>query len=308
MAAVMELLRSLPKAELHVHLEGSLRPATLMKLAKGLTRAEIDERLRYHDFAGFLQAFIWSNQFLARPEAYVTALEALCEELHQQGVGYAEVILSAGVVRWMQLPLDEVYGALWEASQKAPLRVRWIVDAVRQFGVEPAEKVAEFAIANRTNGIVAYGIGGDEARGPASWFADVFREVRRQGLKLVPHAGETVGPESVWAALEMGADRIGHGFRAIEDPALVEHLAKHRVPLEISVTSNVRTGVVARVEDHPVRLLYEAGVPVLVNTDDPALFDTTLLDEFALWQRLGFSHEELQQLCQDSLRYGFDAA
>jgi adenosine deaminase len=157
------------------------------------------------------------------------------------------------------------------------------------------------------HGVVAFGIGGDELRGPAALFKDVFHFAAGAGLKLVPHAGETAGPESVWAALELGASRIGHGFRAIEDPRLVERLATLQIPLEICLSSNVATGAVPSLEAHPLRRLFDAGVPIVLNTDDPPMFQATLCGEYALAaSRFGFNRSELASLAASGFRFAFD--
>jgi adenosine deaminase len=151
--------------------------------------------------------------------------------------------------------------------------------------------------------VVAFGIGGFEERGPAKWFDGCFREARQGGLHLVAHAGETVGPESIRTALRIGAERIGHGMTAARDPALLAELAERRIPLEVCISSNVCTGVVASLGEHPVRRIWEAGVPVVLNTDDPALFFTTLDKEYEIAGReFGLPVEELAEA---SLGYGF---
>ena len=156
------------------------------------------------------------------------------------------------------------------------------------------------------NGVVALGIGGSEERGPAEWFTEVFAFAKKAGLRLHAHAGEGTSAASVWAALELGAERIGHGISAIEDPALLRHLRDRDIPLEICITSNLRTGVVKRIEDHPVRRLYDAGVPIVLNTDDPAMFGCTLVGEYRLAaDRFGFSESELRGIAENGFRYAF---
>jgi adenosine deaminase/aminodeoxyfutalosine deaminase len=153
---------------------------------------------------------------------------------------------------------------------------------------------------------VAYGIGGSEERGPAEWFTDVFAFARSAGLRLTAHAGESMGPESVWAALRLGAERIGHGIAAARDPELMRHLRDHDVPLEICLTSNLVTGVVKRMEEHPIRLLYDAGVPIVLNSDDPGMFGCTLTDEYRLAARhFGFTETELRGIAENGFRYSF---
>ena len=147
---------------------------------------------------------------------------------------------------------------------------------------------------------------GIEAEGPAYWFRDLYAQARGRGLRLTCHAGETTGPRSVWEALDIGAERIGHGIRAIEDPRLVEHLRDRRIPLEVCITSNLRTGAVASLKEHPVRKLFDAGVPVILNTDDPALFECTLTSEYALAAReFRFTEDELAGIAANALRFAF---
>lgn len=294
------------KAELHVHLEGSIEPATLLQIDPALTLAEIESHTTYNTFEGFLRAYVWVNRRLSTPEHYALATRDLLARLAQQNVRYAEITLSAGVILWKQQDLTAIYEAIRGESLRAPFPVFWILDAVRQFGADAGMDVARFAVENRDHGVIAFGIGGDEKGGPAVWFHDVFRFSREGGLRLVCHAGETAGPESIWAALHIGAERIGHGITAVADAALLRHLRDHRIPLEISITSNVCTGVVARIEDHPVRRIFDAGVPLILNTDDPALFHTSLDNEYRIAAEVfGFTPEELEQCAANSFEYGF---
>ena len=292
------------KAELHVHLEGSIDPETLMEIDRTLTRAEIQANMpREPTFAAFIESYVRVNRKLSTPEHYALATRRLLTRLAAQDVTYAEVTLSAGIVLWKKQDLAAIYEAIWEETRRSSVKAFWILDAVRQFGADAALPVAEFAVNWRDDGVVAFGIGGFEDRGPAEWFEDVFRYAREGGLHLVAHAGETVGPESIWAALKIGAERIGHGITAIQDTLLLAHLRDREIPLEISITSNVRTGVVSTLADHPVRKIYEAGVPIVLNTDDPALFFTSLTDEYEIAaNQFGLPAEEL---AANSFRYAF---
>jgi aminodeoxyfutalosine deaminase len=306
MAEGFSRISRMKRAELHVHLEGSIGPDTLMAIDPSLARAEIEAHLRCGSFAEFLQGYIWVTKKLEKPEHYALATRHLLESLAAQEVTYAEVTLSAGVVLWKQQDLAAVYDAVWRESQRSPVKTFWILDAIRQFGPEKGMEVAEFAVSRRENGVVAYGIGGDELRGPAHWFRDVFAYARDGGLRLVCHAGETDGPGSVWGALAIGAERIGHGIAAVKDPALMVRLREDNIPLEVCISSNVCTGVVPSLEAHPIRELYRAGVPITIHTDDPAFFHTTLGREYELAENMfGLPSEEL---AANSFRYAFRAS
>ena len=297
--------RTIAKAELHVHLEGSIEAETLIEIDPSVTREDFEAQTRGGSFDRFLEGYIWLTKRLVKPEHYAIAARHLLERLAAQNVRYAEITLSAGVVLWKQQDLAAVYEAVWKQSQASRVKVVWIMDAVRHFGVAPAARVVEFAIERRDEGVVAFGIGGDEVRGPAAWFRDLFRKARDGGLRLVCHAGETAGPESIWAALEIGAERIGHGTTAVQDPALLKELRERGVPLEVCLSSNVATGVVRCLEEHPVRQAYEAGVPITLNTDDPAFFRTNLVREYELGANLlGLPPAEM---AANSFRYAFAA-
>jgi len=295
-----------PRAELHLHLEGSVEEATLLELDPSLTREEIAAATSYTDFTGFINSYIWVNRRLRAPSDYAIVARRLFERLAAEGVTYAEVTLSAGMMLWKGQEFAPIYDTLQHEAVRSPLSVQWILDATRQFGAEAAKPVFHLAAERVGDGVVAIGLGGYEAGGPALWFADLYREARDRGLRLTCHAGETTGPQSIWEALEIGAERIGHGIRAVDDPRLMEHLRQKDIPLEICITSNVRTGAVGSVEEHPVRKLFDAGVPITLNTDDPALFGCTLTSEYELAARqFGFTAAELALLAENSFRYAF---
>ena len=311
----------LPKVELHLHLEGAVRPETLLELAQGksLLRREVTkwiserraENFSYGDFKAFLQAFGVVTLLIKSPEDYELITRRLAEWLDAQNVRYAEVILSAGVLLWKKQPVDEVFDAVERAAREARartgVRLQWIFDAVRHFGVEHVREVLRWAITYRSRGVVAFGIGGDETAGPAEMFTDIFREAREAGLRLTAHAGEAVGPDSIRKAVELlGAERIGHGLTAIQDPEVMALLRDRRIPLEVCPTSNVATGLVRRFEDHPLPRFLEAGLTVTLNSDDPAMFGTSLQEEFVRSaQAFSLTRQQLVSLCENAIRHSF---
>src|SRR5436190_6414446 len=234
-----DFLLEMPKAELHLHLEGSVEPETLHELDPATPVEEFRELYRYADFDAFLRAFGAVGKRLRGPEDYALITRRLLERLAAQNVQYAEIIIAAGVVLWKEQEFAPIFDAVRAATENSPVRVRWILDAVRQFGAEQAMQVAELAAERREQGVVALGIGGSEERGPAAWFKEAYAYARGAGLHLHAHAGESMGPESIWDALALGAERIGHGINAIRDPRLLDHLREHSIPLEICITSNL---------------------------------------------------------------------
>ena len=286
--------------ELHLHLEGTVDRDTVMMLDPSLTREEVDRMWRFTDFEGFLGCFKFIVQRLRGPEDYALITRRMIESLASHGVDYAEVTLAVGVVLWREFDFAEVWRAIRAAQKEACARtgieIWWNLDAIRQFGPEHVMRVARVAAEYVGDGAISFGIGGDEIRGPARDFRDAYKYAKDAGLRLTAHAGETGGADSIWGALEIGAERIGHGIRAVDDPELMRRLRDERIPLEISITSNVLTGAVWSLEEHPVRRLFEAGVPITLNTDDPGVFDTDLTQEFEIARKVfGFSEAELAQ-------------
>ena len=306
---------ALPKAELHLHLEGSIQPSTLLELRQhhsmeGASLAEVEQLYNYPDFKGFLSAFKDVTGHLRTPEDYELITYRLMERLRAQNVLHAEVIVSVGVCLWRKQDFAAIFEGLDRGRQRGEkdfgISLLGIFDAIRQFGAEKAEKVLDLAIQFRDRGVAAFGIGGDELAGPPEWFTAVYQRAAEHGLHLTAHAGESAGPDSIWGALNLKAERIGHGLTAEKDPELIEELAERQIPLEICVTSNLRTGCCAELGQHPIRRYFEQGLMLTLNSDDPAMFRTSLIEEYALVQEaFGFTNEHLRELARNSFEASF---
>lgn len=300
-------IAALPKVELHLHLEGSLRPATLLRLAErngadvGATSAEeLAGRYSFSNFGDFASLFLAGLSVLRSAEDFTDAVVALAAELAAQNVWYAEVTTTPFSHHRRGVPLADYRDGLNEGRRRAReqfgVELTWICDIPRESEDPESEFTAGFLLGPQApDGVAGLGLGGVEEGYPPELFASSFARARASGLAALPHAGETVGPDSIWGAVRtLRADRIGHGIRCLEDPGLVEHLAASRIPLEVAITSNVRLKLAGSAEAHPVRALLDAGLVVTLNTDDPAYFQTTLTGELELAHRVhGLSREAL---------------
>lgn len=313
----------MPKAELHLHLEGSLKPETACALAARhgveLSTEAVRARYAYQDFLGFIEAFKWVSSFLREPADFALALNDLCEELLAQNVAYAEITLSVGVMLLRQQSPEKNFEAVTKAAEKflqRGLKLRFIFDAVRQFGAEAAMKVVEAAARCRSDLIVAFGIGGDELSVPAREFREVYERATTLGLRRLMHAGEVGGPQEIRDAIALlGAERIGHGIAAIHDAELMELLRERKIPLEVCPQSNLRTGALAKqlrvgkagIAEHPLPQLVRSRIPVVLSTDDPTMFHTTLVGEYEDARRMGLSEEELAKIVEAGFTHAFAA-
>jgi adenosine deaminase/aminodeoxyfutalosine deaminase len=305
----------LPKAELHLHLEGSIEPATLVELRQrhgmdGASLAEVEQLYHYADFTGFLMAFKDVTGHLRNPEDYELITYRLMERLKSENVLHAEVFVSVGVCLWRKQDFTAIFAGLERGRVRGErdfgVSLLWIFDAVRQFGTEKAQEVVDLAVQFRDCNVVGFGIGGDERQGPPELFKAVYARAADHGLHLTAHAGENDGPESIWGALNLKVERIGHGLTAEQDPELIEELARRQIPIEICVTSNVRTGCCADLAKHPVRRFFDQGLMLTLNTDDPAMFRTSLGEEYRLVQEtFEFTDEHLLELARNSFEASF---
>lgn len=309
------LIHSLPKAELHLHLEGSVEPATLLELSRRhdslpLTAPQIHELYQYSDFHGFLMAFKAVTERLRTPADFELITHELMRNLRTQNVLHAEVYVSVGVIYWRGGEFDAIFEGLERGREQGErdfgVSLSWIFDAVRHFGVDAARRVFEKAAELRERHVVGIGIGGDERRAPPEMFKDLYAYSKDNGLRLTVHAGETMGPESIWGALNIGAERIGHGLTAYADSELINVLSERQIPLEICMSSNVRTGCLDQLTRHPVRRYFEEGLMTTLNSDDPAMFSTSLEREYELAQDVfEFTDEHLRELARNSFEASF---
>jgi aminodeoxyfutalosine deaminase len=315
---VVEWLRGLPKVELHLHLEGTIQLDTLLELSKRhdaepLTEDAAKKLYIYENFLGFMDSFKAVSARLKGPDDYELITYNMIRDLAAQGVVHAEVYISFGIIFYWKNAEVEPYV---EAIERGRVRgekdfgttIYWLIDAVRHFGAEEGTKVFRKAAELRKlyPSIIGIGIGGDEARGSADLFRDSYAEAREAGLRLTAHAGETIGPESVWAAINIGAERVGHALSAQHDPELLEVLAQKQIPLELNVTSNIRTGCCKSFDEHPVKMYFESGLMVTINSDDPPMFGSNLLEEYVLVQeRFEFSLEQMRELAANAVEASF---
>jgi adenosine deaminase len=312
-------IERMPKAELHVHLEGSAHPETVLDLGRkhGVTYPFDDvagarEWFRFRDFPHFIEVYVAVCNSLLEPEDFERVTFELAQDARRQNIRYLEVTVapvSPLAPRTSALPevvLSGCRAGARRAAAELDVRLQFIVDAVRSRPAEHVMAIAEWTVANLGDGLVGFGLGGMEAGYPASLHAAAIALVRAGGGRVSLHAGETVGPESVWDALAAGSERIGHGVTSVADPRLVAHLVERQVVLEVSPTSNVRLGVAPSMAAHPFRDLYEAGVQVTVNSDDPPMFDTSLTNEYlTLAEQHDFTVDQLADLSLRAVHAAF---
>jgi aminodeoxyfutalosine deaminase len=318
---IAAFIRRLPKAELHLHLEGTITPATLVELSlrhdrKPVSPAEAEALYQFTDFTGFIEAFKAVTRLLAGPEDYELAAWRMMERLAAQGVVHAEVYISVGVIYMWRNYDPNCFEPIFEGLERARergrrelgLSVYWIFDAVRHFTVEEAGVVFRKAAEMRRQypSIVGIGLGGDERKARSEPFRKFYAQARDAGLRLTNHAGETTGPEAIREALSIGSERIGHALSAIQDAELMAEMKERGIGLELNVSSNVRTGVCPSFAQHPLRPYFDAGLMVTLNSDDPAFFGSDVANEYLLAHiHQGFSRDELRMLARNSIVTSF---
>ncbi len=292
--SINSFIKELSKVELHIHLEGTISPATFLRLAQknktelaSARENDIRKLLTIKDFPQFLNNFMVLTQTIRTAEDFSDITYELGRQLNDQHIIYAEVMISIAQYHFRGLPLDEIlHGA---ASGAARVKREWNItinfalDYGRQYGIPLGEKLLDVAIRNKKYGVVAWSMGGDEASYPSDHYTDLYKKARDAGLYVMAHAGEAAGPESVWGAVDnLKCQRIGHGIRSVEDQKLLTHLRDRSITLDICPTSNLRTGVIKNIKDHPIIKIFYAVITLTLNTDDPVFFKTTLINEYQL--------------------------
>jgi adenosine deaminase len=313
-----EFIRRMPKVELHVHLEGSIAPQTLFELARqnrvdipARNVAELERLFCFRNFGDFISVYMNLARAIVTGEDFARLAYELGSDLARQHVLYAEVMISPMqyMNRGMDLAeaLEGASAGFARVERETGTVIKLALDYGRQYDIESAWKVLEIAKAAMSTGVVGWSIGGNEIGYPPEPFANVFAAAGQAGLGLMAHAGEVVGPPSIWGAVDaLHATRIGHGIRCISDQPLIEHLRQQAIVLDMCPSSNVLTGAVASWEDHPIRQLFDAGLTITVNSDDPTFFATTLTDEYRrVAGRFAFTVDEIVTLLHNAVNAAF---
>ncbi|MEU8760884.1 adenosine deaminase [Streptomyces sp. NPDC048659] len=318
MTDLLPFIAGLPKAELHVHHVGSASPRIVAELAarhpdsKVPTDPEaLSDYFVFTDFAHFIDVYLSVVDLVRTPEDVRLLTYEVARDMARQNIRYAELTITPYSSTSRGIDEHAFMAAIEDARKAAETELgvilRWCFDIPGEAGLEAAEETARLAVELRPEGLVSFGLGGPEIGVPRPQFKPYFDRAREAGLRSVPHAGETTGPQTIWDALnDLGAERIGHGTSAVQDPELLKHLAEHRIALEVCPTSNIATRAVERLEDHPVKRMVEAGVLVTINSDDPPMFGTDLNNEYAVAARLlGLDERGVAALAKNAVEASF---
>jgi adenosine deaminase len=309
----MDWFDRVPKVELHLHLEGAIPHNALWELIGKYggdpsvpDRAALKRKFTYQDFPQFIETWIWKNQFLREYEDFTFFAEAVARDLAGQNIRYVEAFFAPSIFTAPGgLEIQKLTEAIRLGLSRVPqIDVMLVADLVRDYGPEKASVTLAAVNEVKDLGVVGVGIGGSEQTYPPEPFQTVYEEARRFGFHTSAHAGEAAGAESIWGALRcLKIERVGHGTRAGEDKRLLEYLVERAIPLEVCPLSNVRTGVVASIDAHPVRRFFEQGLIITINTDDPKMFGNSLAEEYRLLiDRLGFSQDDIRTCILQGIR------
>lgn len=312
MSDLIKFLDNMPKVELHIHLEGSIPLEALWELVKKYKSAgevksigELQRKFEYTDFPHFIQTWIWKNRFINEYDDFTLIASEFAKDLEKQNIIYSEVFYSPPDFARRGLEPGKITEAIIKgiSSAGSKTKIKLVADLVRDFGPEKAMRTLHQINEVKGMGVVGIGIGGSEHEFPPEAFEDVFNKAREFGFRTSAHTGEAAGSDSIWGAVKaLKVDRIGHGTRAFEDEKLVEYLKVNRIPVEMCPLSNVRTGVVKKIEEHPVKDYYKKGLIVFLNTDDPKMFNNSLTGEYiAFVEKMGFDLDDIKVLANNAI-------
>ena len=313
-----QLALSIPKVELHLHLEGAIPLQTLFELIQETgdepsikTVEDLQKKLMYTDFAHFIQLWLWKNRFIKEEKTFERITYEVLYTLHNQNVKYVEAFYSPSDYQQQGLSPQKITEYIIKGKQRAyndfGIRCELIMDIVRGDGVKIGFQRLEEVTPYLRKGVIGIGLGGSEQKFPADPYGPVYKEAKHRGFRLTAHAGEAAGAESIWAVItKLGVDRIGHGVSAYEDPQLVSLLKERQIPLEMCVVSNVKTKVCESFKAHPITQYYQQGLLITVNSDDPTMFNTTISAEYnVLARKLGFSLHDLKRVSINGITASF---
>jgi aminodeoxyfutalosine deaminase len=315
-----DFVAGLPKVELHVHHVGSASPRIVSELAArhpGTVPSDLDELREFYvfrDFGHFIEVYLAVVDLLREPQDIRLLTYEVASDMAAQNIRYAELTLTPWTSVQTGIPIEAFVEAVEDARVAAErdhgIRLRWIFDIPGESGLRAAQDTLGYALEHGPHTLVGFGLGGPEVGVDRPQFADVFARARAAGLHSVPHAGETTGPQTVWDALrDLGAERIGHGTSSVQDPDLVAYLVEQRIPLEVCPTSNIATRAVDRLANHPIREMYDAGITVTVNSDDPPMFGTTLNTEYEIAaELLDLDESGIVRLAQNAVQASYMSA
>lgn len=308
---IKTIFNDIPKLELHLHLEGAIPHPALWELCQkyggdpAVPNLEaLIKRFEYINFPHFIQTWVWKNRFLREYEDFTYIAEQVARDLLEQNIVYAEVFYSPPDFYRYGLETQPLTEAIRTGLSRVPeIEIALVPDVVRDFGPQKAMQTLKEIAEVKDMGVIGIGLGGSEHEYPPELFGNVFEEARRLGLHTSAHAGEAAGADSIWGAIRhLQPERIGHGTRAYEDEALVEYLVEHQIPLEVCPISNLYTGVVSRIEDHPIKCYFERGILVTINTDDPKMFDDSIANEYQiLTDVFGFTFSDIHKLVENAV-------
>jgi len=313
----VQIIHGMPKVELHLHLEGAFPLESLLRLIKKYggdqdiqDLDDLKDKFVFTDLNHFVETWYWKSRFYRHPEDIEDMAYSTILDLSHKNIAYAEVFFSPWDFVKPEMPFnaitEAVIAGVRRAEQERPIRIGLIADLVRNQGHQTAlNRLNE--IAQYRNDVLGVGLGGSEKEFPAEWFSEAFIEAKRRGFHVVAHAGEAAGADSVWSALKnLQVERIGHGVRSIEDPALLDHLKSNQIPLEVCVNSNHKLKVFDKPAAHPVRRLFDDGLLITINSDDPTMFGMDLNDEFLLlMNEYKFTFPEIRQLTLNAIQASF---